>query len=493
MLTLQTGRGARECDGVTRRDFLRVGTLGLGALSLPQLLAVKAHASAAGDDYVRDKAVVLLYLSGGASHIETFSPNMEAPAPYYSLTGEVKTTLPGVSFGGTFPMLAGLAHKMAVVRSFHHPIGGHSQAHLHVLSGGTDPKGDGKVGYSMGSLYARLRGASNAKTGLPTYMLLTHDEVDSQYSKELSRIIAGSWPGTLGAAYAPFRLHDDTGAKTKGSKRSKAKPRGRGKGTSDGEGSISQDMKLTLPEDRIDDRRALLRALDTLKRDADESGRLDAAGRFQQQAFDLLMGSAAEAFDVSHEPKALVQRYDTSHTKIGKKTFRPSNLGKQMLMARRLVEAGAGFVTVHSAGWDMHADGNNPGMVDGMNMLGSTLDKAVSAFIEDLDARGLSDKVLLVITGDFGRTPKVNNRGGRDHWANLGTLAFIGGGLDMGQVIGQSDRTNSHPATEPVSPQMMLSTIFHTLFDVGQLRVARGVPRDLAKVIEEHPPIKELL
>ena len=119
-----------------------------------------------------------------------------------------------------------------------------------------------------------------------------------------------------------------------------------------------------------------------------------------------------------------------------------------MLLARRLCEAGCGFVTVQSAGWDMHADGNNPGMDRGMEMLGRPLDKAVSAFLEDSKQRGLSDKVLLVITGDFGRTPKINKRGGRDHWANLCTLAFAGGGLKMGQVIGQSDRNaGCRPAT----------------------------------------------
>lgn len=179
--------------------------------------------------------------------------------------------------------------------------------------------------------------------------------------------------------------------------------------------------------------------------------------------------------------------------KIGHKTFRPSTLGQQMLLARRLVENGAGFVTVHSAGWDMHADGNNPGIVKGMNMLGTTVDKAVSAFLEDLESRGLSDKVLLVITGDFGRTPKVNKNGGRDHWASLGTLAFAGGGLRMGQVIGKSDRNNGEPAEDPVTPQMLLGTVMHTLFDIGQLRVARGVPRDLVQLVENAPTIRHLL
>ncbi len=133
--------------------------------------------------------------------------------------------------------------------------------------------------------------------------------------------------------------------------------------------------------------------------------------KFNEQASNLVLGGAAKAFDLQSESRSLVERYDTSHIPIGHKEFRASSLGHQMLLARRLCETGCGFVTVHSAGWDMHADGNNPGMVQGMDRLGRSVDKAVSAFLEDVAARGLSDKILLVITGDFGRTPKVNSRG----------------------------------------------------------------------------------
>ncbi len=487
MLTVTTPSGSRDCSGVSRRDFVRVGALGMSGLTLPGLLAAKARAGSSDTDYVRDKAVVLLYLSGGASHIETFNPNMDAPAPYHSLTGEVKTTLPGVTFGGNFPRLAKHAKKLAVVRSFKHPIGGHEQAHVHVLSGGTDPRGDGSTGYSMGSLYAKLRGTNHEKTGLPTYMLLTHEEIDGQYRKEFGRVIKGSWPGSMGPTYAPFQHTDASHLPAKYNKSKKSK----GKSSKQG-GSVSADMQLSIPQSRLDNRKALLRSIDRMKRQLDAS-QIEATSQYQQQAFDLILGSASEAFDLTRESTSLVKQYDTSDVMIGKKVFRKSNLGKQMLLARRLVESGAGFVTVHSAGWDMHADGNNPGMVKGMNMLGTTLDRAVSAFLEDVAQRGLSEKILLVITGDFGRTPKVNKNGGRDHWANLGTLAFAGGGLPMGQVIGRADRQNGHPATEPITPQMMMGTIMHTLFDVGKMRVARGVPRDALKLIEDQVTIKELI
>ncbi len=481
MLTLHTGHGTRDCAGQSRRDFLRIGGLGLGALTLPQWLALSAADAQGGTGFVRDRSVVLLYLSGGASHIETFNPNMDAPLPYRSMTGATATSVPGLSFGGTFTRLAKQAHRMSIVRSFTHSVGDHDKAHAHVLSGGTDEKGDGKLGQSMGAVYGRLAGTSHPKTGLPSFSLLTHDEVDSQYRRELERLLRGSSPGKLGAALAGFE-YQETAAGTGQKKKAAAKRTG----------SLAEDLQLTLPETRLDDRRALLDSLDRLRRNVDASGQMAAADKFHQQAFDLITGSAAEALDLSREDKSVLAGYDTSKIQIGHKTFRKSTLGRQMLVARRLVEAGCGFITVHSAGWDMHADGNNPGIQKGFAMLGTSLDIAVSAFLEDLAARGLSEKVLLVITGDFGRTPRINKTGGRDHWARLGTLAFAGGGLPGGAVIGAADRQNGEPADSPVTPRAMLGTIFHRLFDVGQLRVARGLPRELVQLVEGAEPIRGL-
>jgi len=191
MITLCTG-GQRDCSGLSRRDFLRAGALGLGGLALPHLLAAQAAARAAGKSYVRDRSIVLLFLAGGASHIETFNPNLDAPAPYCSVTGEVKTPVPGLTLGGTFPLLAPWARRLAVVRSFSHDNSNHPKAIVHMLTGGTDPTGDGKVGYSMGSVYARIRGANHETNGLPTYCLVSCPEIDDQYVKERERIAAGS-------------------------------------------------------------------------------------------------------------------------------------------------------------------------------------------------------------------------------------------------------------------------------------------------------------
>jgi hypothetical protein len=467
MLTIRSSGGSRDCSGHTRRDFLQAGALGLGSLSLPWLLKSRSLAAESGLDYVRDKAVVLMFLSGGASHIETFNPNLDAPAPYSSVTGEVNTTVPGITFGGTFPLLAQHAHNAAIVRSFSHPIGGHVQAISHVLTGGTDVSGQATEGFSMGSMYSRIRGANSERTGMPTYSLLTcPDEVDGQYRSERGRVQRGSRPGTLGAGFAPF---EPTGG-----------------------GPVLDNMTLSIPAGRLGDRRNLLGQLDGMKRRADAAGTMEGYDKFTEQAVDLLLGGASAALDLSNEDPRLVERYDTSRFRVGKKEFRPADIGTQFLMARRLIEAGCGFVTLHSAGWDMHADGNNPGIYAGMEMLGRPLDKAMSAFLEDLEARGLDRKVLLIVTGDFGRTPKINDRGGRDHWAKLGTLAFFGGGLNVGQVIGQSDRQNAAPLSEPIDTGNLLASVMHTLFDVGKLRLDSSVPRDLAGLIERSQPIKEL-
>jgi uncharacterized protein (DUF1501 family) len=466
MLTLCSSPSKRDCAGIARRDFIRAGMLGLGGLTLPWLLRTRALAAGANPEYVKDKAVVMIFLAGGASHIETFNPNMDAPEPYKSITGEVQTTIPGLRIGGTFPELAKHAQKMALVRSFRHPIGNHEQAISHVLTGGTDTTGQGQLGFSIGSMYARLRGSNHPTTGMPTYSLLTAPHKDGQYARELERVVRGSRSGSLGATFAPF--------------------------SPAGGGTALANMKLNIPAERLDDRRALLKQLDSLKRGIDSRDAGDGYDQFEQQAIDLVAGGAGKAFDIGQEDRKLVERYDTNSFKCGKKVFEPSILGNQMLMARRLIEAGAGFVTVQSAGWDMHADGNNPGIKEGMEMLGRPLDKALAAFLEDTAQRGLLDKTLVIVTGDFGRTPKINARGGRDHWANLCTLALFGGGLKTGQVIGKSDRNNGVPASDPISTPNLLATVMHFLFDVGTLRVARGLPANLIKLIEDTKSIEAL-
>jgi len=469
VLRITSNQLVQNCEGSSRREFLRIGALGLGGLTLPHLLATRA-AAGEGSDILTGKSVVMLNLQGGPTHIETFDPKMTAPSEYRAMFGETKTSLPGVTFGSHFPMLGKLAHKMAVVRSFAHGNASHASAAAQVAAGGNPTKA------CMGSLFARLAGMNNAQTGLPNNTLVVPAAMGERY-KDFNAVpsrITGI--GDLPDAYQAFDP-------SKGS-------------------DILNDMQLNLPDGRFEDRRGLLSSLDGLKRFADKGG-VESASEFEKQAFDVILGGVSKVFDLSGEDPRWLERYDTGHIKIPKGLPKkkkngksipgssPEALGKQMMMARRLCEAGCGFVTVTSTGWDMH--GNAFGVDDGMPILGPAVDKAVSAFIEDCEARGLSEKILLVITGEFGRTPRINNKGGRDHWGRLCTLAFAGGGLKMGQVIGRSDKTASSPASDLVTNNMLLGTVMHTLFDIPNLRLRNNFPADIQRVITNSKPIPQLV
>ncbi len=225
---------------------------------------------------------------------------------------------------------------------------------------------------------------------------------------------------------------------------------------------------------------------------------MDASDKFQQQAFDVIAGGVAKAFDLSKEDPKTIAKYDTS--KLFKQEDlqkyhdmkRASNLlGKQMLLARRLCEAGCGFVTVSDCGWDYHANNNSPKGMKGIYPMGGQVDHAVNAFLDDVEARGLSDKILLVVTGEMGRTPRINKNGGRDHFGGLTSLLFAGGGLKMGQVIGQSDSKATKPSSIPYEPSHLVATILNVLFDVGQLRLRTDVPREISQ-LGEKDVIREL-
>ena len=460
--------------GFSRRSFLRVGSLALGGLGLPQLLAAKGPASA-DTKVFRDKAVVFLFMHGGPSQIETFDPKMSAPVEIRSVTGEVKTALPGVTFGGTFPKLAERADRLAIVRSF--SFEGRGNHDLRPLVGKES------LDANLGTVYARVAGANRPRTGMPTNVVLFPRSVDPTAGPNLNGPTFGRFDstGTFGSAFAPLVP-----------------------GTSDSGGSMQQDLKLKLPRDRMEDRRQLLALFDGVKRKLDFEGFDD----YQRQAYETIIGGAEKAFDMSQEPRRVIEKYDTSRlcnpesVRLGpdgkQKGFYPryvdhgKTLGKELLLARRLVEAGCGFVTVTTNfAWDMHADGNNPAVKEGMNFSGAVFDHAVSVFLDDLRDRGLDDKVLLVATGEMGRTPKVQTDGGRNHWHHSAPLLLAGGGLPMGQVIGQSTRDGGRPATEPMTVERLHATILHLLLDVGQLRLQTQF-QDVIRIATAAEPIPGL-
>jgi uncharacterized protein (DUF1501 family) len=261
---------------------------------------------------------------------------------------------------------------------------------------------------------------------------------------------------------------------------------------------MQSNLRLSMPLDRLDDRRKLLRQVDRISRSLDESENLG-HDTLRERAMRVLLGNISTAFDLSREPAKLVSRYDTAplvrpeniSTKWNNRKMYIDNarsLGKLLLLARRLCEHGCRFVTVTTNFvWDMHADVNNAGVVEGMGYMGRPLDYAMSAFLEDVESRGLSDKILLVACGEMGRTPRLNAKGGRDHWGNLAPLVLAGGGIPRGRVVGRSTRNGGDPATEPITNRHLIATIMHTLFDLGQLRVLRGLPRELQQVTEWNP------
>src|SRR5262245_55776061 len=467
MLTFQDHY--RQAGRWHRRQFLRVGGLALGGLTLSDWFAVRA-AAATRKLPLKDRSVVFLFMHGGPSQFETFDPKMDAPSNIRSATGEIKTALPGVTFGSTFTQLAKLADKFSIVRSFVTGDGNHDIKP--VLGADT-------LRANMGSLYSSIAGPSRPATAMPTNVALFPRSIDPKAMAAVTEFGNFESTGELSRTFAPFV--PGAGA------------------------NLQQDMRLNLPEGRFHDRRALLGALDDWKRWADTTGAVEGFSHFQQQAFDALSRGVSDAFDLSREDQRLVERYDTApllpRERISKEwknidhyATNALTLGRQLLLARRLCERGAGFVTVTTSFvWDMHADENNAPMTVGMEYVGSPFDRAVSAFIEDVEARGLRDKILLVCCGEMGRTPSINKNGGRDHWGNLAPLLLYGGGLKMGRVIGQSSRDGSEPASEPVTMKDLLAIIMHTVLEIGEVRLMPGMRRRVVEAMTRGEPIRGLI
>ncbi|WP_166830452.1 DUF1501 domain-containing protein [Thalassoroseus pseudoceratinae] len=440
---------------IPRREFLRLGSLGIGGLALPSLLADQVRANPTTSS-VTGKSVIFLFQQGGPSQFETFDPKPNAPSAIRTVTDVVQTSLPGVEFGEPMSQLARLAHKLTVVRAFQTQNAGHN---IQPIVGPHSEEAN------IGSHFSRVVGTTNPETGMPTNTVIYPNAVESDVPGPQARGDLRS-TGPYGQSFAPF--------------------------VPGGGGDLQQDMKLSLPHDRFfEDRRNLLAQLDRLQRNVDRTGQLEHMDQLQRQAYDLLLdGKVAAALDLANEDPKVIERYDTAQYvpkhnwhkaargRRGYYTGQAKSIGKLLLLARRLCEAGCGFVTIHAgyAGvWDMHADGNNLNMVDGMDAVGRPFDHAVAAFVEDLESRGLQDKIMLVCTGEMGRTPRINKRGGRDHWSRLAPLLLYGGGLPGGEVIGRSTRDGGEPDGEPFGPSHLISTILNTVFDLAQLRLVAGV------------------
>ncbi len=416
MLRIESSGAFRNCEGVNRRNFLQVGTLGLTGWTLADSLAARSQAAVSTHD---DAAVIWLWLGGGPTHIETFDPKLTAPSEYRSLTGEVSTSIPGITFGGTFPKLAQRADKLTVVRSFAHTNSGHAGGTHYVMTGydnRTIDNGGLPTRPSIGSILSRVRGANHPRTGMPSYIRMSGITADG--------------PAFLGTAYAPF----------------------------DPNGQARKNLSLAIQQDRVDDRRGLLSQLDRFQRDADQHGLMSGLDAFEHQAFQVLLGNAPAAFELKDEDPKLLSRYGIGQERNNRNGRGNNDLGRMLLTARRLVQAGCGFVTLNYGGWDMHGN-----LKKAIEERSPALDQAVAALLDDLWAHGMNRSTLVVISGEFGRTPRVNKAGGRDHWAPLSTLALAGGHLPGGTVIGDSMSKADVPRTQPIRPQDLMATIFDHL------------------------------
>ncbi len=446
-----------------RRAMLQASGIGLASLGLTDRFA-RTAIPAGQNSTLTGKSVILLFLHGGPSQIETFDPKMTAPVGIQSVTGEIPTAIPGITFGSSFPLLAQRAKKLSIVRSFTTGDGNHDIKPV---------VGKDTYGANVGSIYARVAGPNRSESGMPTNAMLFPQSVDSTTGPAISQFGKFESTGQLGSGYSPFVP---------------------GAG-----GDLQKNLELRIPIERLDDRRLLLSELDR-HRFARERELIDrAADPLREQAFSTLLGGVAGAFDLSKESKATIERYDTAPLVRPNQISRAwrnydhyvdnaKALGKLLLLARRLCEAGCGLVTVTTSFvWDMHADVNNATVEEGMRYMGPPLDHAVAALLDDLAARGLTDQIMLVTTGEMGRTPKINKKGGRDHWGSLAPLLVAGGGVHTGQVIGQSSRDAGEPATEPIRIKHLVASILQTLIDPGILRLETGMPREVLAAVSAEP------
>jgi hypothetical protein len=439
------GRDARFCDGLTRRDLLRVGTLTVGGLSLPQLLRAEQAAGTRSH-----KSVIMIYMCGAPAHQDMYDMKPDAPAEIRGEFQPIATNVPGLQICEHMPRMARIMDKCAVLRSMYgSPNGSHDSF---ICYTGRDFRNQPAGGWpSIGSVAAKVLGAVDR--AVPPFVGLSPDAGHPPYGSP-------GHPGFLGVSHAAFRPS----------------------------GPASNDIVLADGgAGRLADRRGLLRQLDRLRRDIDASRMLDGVDALQQTAFDILTSSRlSRALDISEEPEHVRERYGKGDpNRFGDGA--PRNL-EHFLMARRLVEAGCRVVTLNFGRWDFHSDTFN-GM---KNTHLPQFDQGLSALIEDLHERGLDKDVAVVAWGEFGRTPKINKDAGRDHWPQVGGALIAGGGFRTGQIIGATDAHAASITDRPVHFAEVLSTLYgHLGIDpvTTQFTDLSGRPQYL---LEKMAPLPEL-
>ena len=433
MLTLSGSSSSRFCDGLSRRNFLRIGAFG-GALTLADLLRLRSQAAEAPARPSGNKGVIMIFLSGGASQLDTYDLKPDAPKEIRGPYKPIKTNVPGIDICEALPETAKVMDKIALLRTVVPAIDEHSDSN--VMTGYSEVVNRVDPHPCFGSVVSKYRGGRN---GMPGFVSL----------RGMSRF--GTEPAGLGLAHRPF--------------------------TPSGPALENLSLPKGVSAERVADRRDLLTRFDTIRRDIDTSGSMDGIDAYTAQAFDMIAsGAVRKALDVGQEPEKVRERFKGVDS---------------VLLARRLVEAGVGCVTLSLGGyWDHHYE-----IFKKLPTALPTLDRGVAALAADLSERGLDQEISVVVWGEFGRTPQINHgpsNAGRDHWAPVMSALVMGGGMRMGQVIGCTDSRGGYPKEKPYSVQQVMSTLYGRLgIDPSQSFLSpAGRKMD---ILDDRKPIKELI
>lgn len=426
MLNLIAPSLSALCDGVPRRDVLRIGALGLGGLTLPQLLAAEAQTGSTA----RHKAVIMIYLAGAPPHQDMFDLKMDAPKEIRGEFLPIATTVPGIQICEHLPRLAGIMDKLIPIRSMYgSPNDSHDSFICYTGRSFVNQPSGGWP--SFGSVVSKVQGGTSP--AVPPFVGLAPKSGHPPYGSP-------GHPGMLGIGHSAFR------------------PAGPGFENTLKAGAGNDLVLGDIPLSRLNDRRLLLQHLDGYKRHADQAGMMSGMDIFNQQAFGLLTSSQlADALDLSKEDPQVRDRYGRGFPE----TYgdgAPRNL-EHFLMARRLVQAGVRVVTLNFGRWDFHEQNFS----EAKNTHLPYFDQGFAALVEDLHAQGMADDVAVVAWGEFGRTPRINQNVGRDHWAGVGCGLLAGGGFRTGQIIGETDRLGASITRRPVHFAEVFASLYKHL------------------------------
>ncbi len=458
MLTLSGRTHSRErfCDGLSRRNLLQMGTLAAmgtaGGWSLPAILRAESDAGVRNSP----KSVIMIYLVGGPPHQDMFDLKPDAPREVAGPWQPIATNVPGMEICEAFPRLAGMADKLTIIRS----LVGNQADHdaIQVFNGHHPQRPTPSGGWpQFGSMVSKVQGAFDPAA--PPFVSLCYPCTHGPYNEP--------GPGFLGAAHSPFRPM----------------------------GPTRQDMVLNgITLERLADRELLLNSFDRMRRDVDTTTMMTGMDAFTEQALGLLTSSRlADALDVSQEDPRTIERYGTGDPAVFIDENGAPRVPQSLLLARRLIEAGVRVVTLNYSKWDWHGGSYNT-IFNREKEDFPIFDQCVSALVEDLHLRGLADDCAVVIWGEFGRTPKISDQVGRDHWPQVNCALLAGGGMNHGQVIGATDRIAGEAVARPVTFGEIYATLFrHLGVDASQTTITDLNGRPQYLVEENAGPMPELV